>query len=131
MNLESQVCSLELSKRLKELGVKQKSLFYWIRVETENKNIDGFGLTYIINIFKPIQNFKEIYSAFTVSELGEILPDNCYTQKNCARITVDWICHHIIDDDQEDIWIGESEADARAKMLVYILKNKLMELPNE
>ena len=29
MKLEDQVCSLELSKRLKELGVKQDSLWYW------------------------------------------------------------------------------------------------------
>ena len=29
MKLEDQVCSLELAKKLKELGVKQDSLFYW------------------------------------------------------------------------------------------------------
>ena len=29
MKLEEQVCSLELSKQLDKLGVKQKSLFYW------------------------------------------------------------------------------------------------------
>lgn len=29
MKLENQVCSLELSKRLKELGVKQDSLWWW------------------------------------------------------------------------------------------------------
>jgi len=29
MKLEDQVCSLELAKRLKELGVEQESLFYW------------------------------------------------------------------------------------------------------
>jgi hypothetical protein len=31
MNLEQQVCSLELAKRLKELGVKQDSFFFWKR----------------------------------------------------------------------------------------------------
>ena len=29
MKLEDQVVSLELAKKLKELGVKQESLFYW------------------------------------------------------------------------------------------------------
>ena len=29
MKLEQQVCSLELAKELKKLGVKQKSEFYW------------------------------------------------------------------------------------------------------
>ena len=29
MKIESQVCSLELAKKLKELGVKQESLYYW------------------------------------------------------------------------------------------------------
>jgi hypothetical protein len=29
MPLENQVVSLELAKKLKELGMKQESLFYW------------------------------------------------------------------------------------------------------
>ena len=30
MQLEQQVCNLELSKRLKELGAKQDSLWWWV-----------------------------------------------------------------------------------------------------
>jgi hypothetical protein len=29
MELEKQVCNLELAQKLKKLGVKQESLFYW------------------------------------------------------------------------------------------------------
>jgi hypothetical protein len=35
ISLEKQVCSLELAKRLKELGVKQESLFYWAKFNTD------------------------------------------------------------------------------------------------
>jgi hypothetical protein len=38
--LEKQVCNLEPSKRLKELGVKQESEFYWMQVATPDK---GWG----------------------------------------------------------------------------------------
>jgi len=31
MKLKNQVCSLELSKKLEELGVKQSSLFWWVK----------------------------------------------------------------------------------------------------
>ena len=33
MKLENQVTNLELSRKLKELGVKQESLFWWVRGE--------------------------------------------------------------------------------------------------
>lgn len=75
MKLEDQVISLLLSKKLKEIGIKQNSLFYWIRAK-KSENIDVFGLTYITNIFCDKNKFKEIYSAFTVAELGKILQEH-------------------------------------------------------
>ena len=61
MKLENQVCSLELAKKLKELGVKQESLFWWCKdfkgrvVQPHKHNCLGGGI-----------------SAFTVIELLEI-----------------------------------------------------------
>jgi len=94
MKLEQQVVSLELAKQLKELGVKQDSLFYWFNMEREKDYYDdGIGWHYnkvgwhvvgkdeierykndreIDNSeFTPISHYR---SAFTVAELGKMLP---------------------------------------------------------
>lgn len=63
MPIEKQVCSLELAKRLKELGVKQGSYFYW--------NAQHIWVA----AGKDIEYDKDnAISAFTAAELGEILP---------------------------------------------------------
>lgn len=47
MKLENQVCSIEQAEKLKELGVKQESLFYWTHSEKwgimPKKSIDFSG----------------------------------------------------------------------------------------
>ncbi len=37
MKFEEQVCSLQIAKKLKELGVRQESLFWWLEVWTWDK----------------------------------------------------------------------------------------------
>jgi hypothetical protein len=72
MDLQKQVCSLELAKRLKELGVQQESVFAWL-VES-----DGSG-TLTTKDDRPQRSFyraDEWCSAFTVAELGELLPES-------------------------------------------------------
>jgi len=83
VNLENQVCSLELSKRLKELGIKQESLFYWI--EDYELYSDEPQLLYAPTeqfsngngeLDWPRNNPENCHSAFTVAELGELLPSH-------------------------------------------------------
>lgn len=79
MELEKQVTSLELSKRLKELGVKQESLFYHAKVafkagkgyEYHNRNRQRIIMKGRAKKWQPPKDFC---SAFTVAELGELLP---------------------------------------------------------
>jgi len=123
MKLEQQVCSLELAKKLKDLGVKYESYFiscpvgpYWIIEE----NSGGF--------------YDSCVPVFTSSELGEMLPqkvgDNYHeieTTKSCGK----WICRviNVVSgkaDQYRTFWDEESEADARAKMLCFLIENDMM-----
>jgi hypothetical protein len=114
MKLEQQVCSLDLAKRLKELGVKQESLFYWS---------DD-----VIYIHKR-RDAKDWYSAFTVAELGEMLPDYIYSQKRFLQ-SDDWCIYTAGEPkdfpDGKEMIHGNTESDARAKMLVYLIENNLI-----
>jgi hypothetical protein len=120
---ENQVCSLELSKRLEELGVKQESLFCWCG-EVGHINLE---LNAVYD--SECNPYYKICSAFTVAELGDILPnwfDSGRREEN------DYMCR--VFEKESDIrhhTFDGTEANARAKMLIYLLENKLMELPNE
>jgi len=138
MELSKQVTSLELSKKLKELGVKQKSLFYW--VEKEN-TVDGCKVSifskYDGDFFFVLSNESNKYecsretgrriSAFTVAELGKMLPSETYTKR---EINGNLTCAStkIINAYPMPCQIAKTEADARAKMLIYLLENKLITL---
>ena len=70
MKLEQQVTSLKLSKKLKELGCKQDSLFYWEKDVYANLK---WHITFGNIDWEPSQmdNFN-IISAFTVAELYQL-----------------------------------------------------------
>jgi len=130
MNLEQQCVSLEMARKLRELGIKQQSLFYWVKVEIEN--VAMYGIKYIVDMFDEKDKFKEIYSAFTAAELGEMLPysikdedgNSCYFIQDkfneCHRVSFadfsDGECSPYIEVK------GETEANIRAKMLIHLIK---------
>ena len=121
MNLESQVASLELSKQLKTLGFFKNSLWHWGWYEPSDRwDVINQGET--DNWEYP----KGTYSAFTVAELGEMLPETfddfkhelyMFKQQDdyflCYRDKRGW--HH---SEAED----KTEANARAKMLIHLIE---------
>lgn len=135
MKLEQQVTSLEISKRLKELGVKQESLFWW------GSAIPGAGILKRDSDFSlssmPVKlngNWKGFYSAFTVAELGEMLPEGyaTYVAPHQKKIPpAKWKCIFPMPHNLEKDVFADTEADARGKMLVYLLENNLLTPTNE
>jgi hypothetical protein len=107
MNLENQVCSLELAKRLKELGVKQDSWFWHQEYKNKMVLLDDVPDEYADN-----------YSAFTVAELGEMIGNGCShsinLNKNRSSIT-----NRAVD----NVFVADTEANARAKMLIWLIEN--------
>ncbi len=127
MKLENQVVSLELSKKLKELGVKQDSLFYWVGMSIrKGKDVKvGFALWSKKELDKLIkelgQTQEAIISAFTVAELGEMLPEE--VTSNSKRLSYP---HRFFNFKSLPFKMPNIEADARAKMLIYLIENKLI-----
>lgn len=137
MKLENQVCSLDLAKRLEELGVKQESLFYWVKMKgywpllVLCKEDDTFVR---ISGFDEITDIEEQYSAFTVAELGELLKP-AYITFAWSEVGQMWLCQlHKRDNNQQwevgikHVESADTEADARGLMMCYLLENSLLKL---
>jgi len=126
MKLEEQVCSLELAKKLKELGVKQESLFYWSTYDDGNSK-ERPGIAFVDDC--NLSFMEDLVSAYTVAELGEMLKtksDRAYL----APVPVNgrWNAPSVREGKIVDLgrFGVMTEADARAKMLIYLIENKLI-----
>ena len=130
MKIERWVSNFELSKKIKALGVKQESYWYWVY----NKVRDIWKVTILTQCFKDHPESWEYYSAFSVGELGEMLGedgDSCYEANNKYS---KWHCHNL------RFWrncekfhneYADTEADARAQLLIWLLENKMIKLNGE
>lgn len=116
MLLEKQVCTFKQARKLKELGVKQyTSLFFY------NLNKKHTPIVYKFNV----KDISFIYSAYTVAELGQMLPTHInnrdFYMRYCWKgysfgyngrhlglepIIVDWF---------------NNEAEARAELLIKLI----------
>lgn len=116
MELEKQVCNLELAKKLKELGVMQESYLIWIRGYQE----DSWSLT-----VSKFNHHVNRYAAFTVAELGEMLPIGLDSKGQAIQIERSkdgWVSGLRTYREFIKTFIEPREADARAKMLIYLLE---------
>ncbi len=137
MKLEDQVTSLELARKLKKLGVKQESLFWWVEIMVDYKWTGEYELKYEIPDY---QKNTRAYSAFTVAELGEMLPKGLPGNYNIGGTALkisrtfkeNWFCGYsfIHWAENKEVWNcckkDKTLANAMAKMLIYLKQNKLL-----
>lgn len=124
MKIEDQLCDLEFAKALSDLGMAQDAHFSWGRMseleEYTVKSTDAWLL-----VLDP-----DIYSAFSSAELGERLPATIAVPPGkeqlvfvCGKPLDEWRCTY------RNVKIGKpiesqdlKEANARAKMLIFLMK---------
>lgn len=120
MELEKQVISLPLAKRLKELGVNRRSLHCWLRRWHDKPYVLDGGPVFETADPEPY------FAAFTVAELGEmlrpvglnlILADNGTLALSMTKHIGRFIDATVT---------TNTEADARAKMLILLIEKGLV-----
>ena len=121
MDLSMQVCLLELSKRLKELGYPQEGL--WYRIKKINGDWDL--VCFSDGVLEDTDEYTEKIVAPTVAELGEKLPDKYFTYKTMNKFPVADLLH---EDCMPNVWCftSDTEANARAKLWIYLKENNLL-----
>jgi hypothetical protein len=150
MKLENQVVSLELSKKLKELGIKHESIWHWQLINTPHPR-----LTYNLNPSEWSGDYR--ISAFTSSELIEMTPQyidtkqnepfnnfmfnleliNIFIEEKLTRVcSVNYNCNSC-SSGGIDAWLrrklydpifDENLSNALAKNIIYLIENKYMEI---
>ena len=144
MKLKDLVSSLNLSKELKKLGIKQEdSFYYWVRKE-DSKTYQLFdrGTTGSISFF------EGMCSAYTFPEFLEILPDRITTiisktysveenyflfitktKKTKWFVLPDYyIGYKTLDDKYLHSERADTIADAAGKMVIYLIKKGIIKV---
>jgi len=125
MNIEDQVVSVEVAKKLKEIGVEQDSLWKWCIQEGVARCYTWFE--------RKIQAWgkvEEEYSAFTVAELMEQLPAAIETKAGRYRLTIEkyehlWCVSYTgTAGDALETILNRKLADALAGMLLWVYEDR-------
>ena len=127
MKLQDQVCTLEQAKKLKELGVIQDSIFCFIGDgNPDPKYFTSFEIYYSANAMLEVGAswHEHRIAAFTVAELGIMLPSETLTIRRGSESFPNWEWEN---EGRQTGWgCFNTEAAARADHLIMLLENKLI-----
>lgn len=124
MRIEQHVTSLQLSQRLKELGLKRESLFYWFKDADCNL---GFKLKWDQYLIDSLADGIpcEYYSAYLASELLELLPDMLSNEPLIIEIQKckkEFHSCYGVDTSSLFCFVEEIFADTLAKILIRLIE---------
>ncbi|HCJ67023.1 MAG TPA: hypothetical protein DHV62_06790, partial [Elusimicrobia bacterium] len=121
---ENYVVSLELAKRLKELGMPQRSEFVYFQGEEYQENVSAWKS--YIEIYSRLDADKlpgkEICSAFLSDELLEWSPIGISIRKGWG-LKNNYV---VFDNEAIEICDSDTPSNALAKLLIYLLENKII-----
>lgn len=134
INLEDHVCSLEFAKELEKLGVKQKSLFYYVGCENPLTGIfkesdlaeERWGILYHQDEGFKHASYDWYYSAFTAGELGMMLDCEKWEETFYNGFRIVYFDHRYKKQLNKIIVNFEKEADARAKLLIFLITEGIL-----
>lgn len=136
METRKHVCSFEQAKKLKKIGLFQFSYVHYYEGQYKTVLWDKVGELYFRHAgTKPNypKGWDGYCSAYTTTELGEMLPEWVYSKKNSGG-GERWVCMmvegHVRIPKKTKLkdFYAETEPEARAEMLIHLLKNKLISI---
>jgi hypothetical protein len=135
MKLEDQFCLFEQSKKLIELGVETNSLFSFFIFRNESSPPEQrqtvrrvLELSGRFESYSDRSFLKDLFSfpAYTSSELGLMLPDDCRTYRLDERwqsyYPIEGVMNMHLPFADENL----TEASAKASLLIFLLEKKLI-----
>ncbi len=156
LEFEKQFSSIELSLKLKKLGVSQDTCFMWVLNKPEHP-CAGWSV-FANSLVSQKLSWEDRCAAYSCAELGEMLPNTVQTKDGAPfdnfrisirkfhtideqrALTNNFIINYECDSTEtngQDAWImrklttniyDPNEANARAKMFIYLIENKLHEV---
>lgn len=148
MDLENQVVSLKLAKKLKKLGAPQESVWYWVSVGGIHPSGQTLSTDIYLEIVGQLEELEQSphhygedievrqkYAAYTVAELLEMLPTELRSNgwknwDNRFELTAyggkKWLARYYAGDAFDTGVTAKTAANACAGQLIYLAENNLI-----